>query len=129
MLLTGAIAIPRVIKRSEDARAERAQQAKWQADNQTLVAYREAQQEIAVEDAVRRATALRRRELFYSKAGLVDLDAMGGVEFETFLRLLFGQMNYSIETTKVTGDFGADLILARKDERVAVQAKRWSGKS
>jgi restriction system protein len=36
-------------------------------------------------------------------------------------------VSYNVEKTPVTGDFGADLLLKRRDEKVAIQAKCYSG--
>ncbi len=54
-------------------------------------------------------------------------DTMSGLEFELFLKSLFGKMGYKVETTVATGDFGVDLILT-KGRKVIVQAKRYKGK-
>lgn len=61
----------------------------------------------------------------HRRAGLVEVDGMPGREFEHYLGLLFERLGYRVEVTKAHGDFGADLVLRRKGERVLVQAKRW----
>ena len=61
----------------------------------------------------------------FGEARLADIDAMTGIAFEQFLAGLFRIQGYAVETTATSGDFGADLILVRGDERLAVQAKRW----
>lgn len=55
-----------------------------------------------------------------------EIDKLGGVQFEDFLEHLFTLKGYKVERTPVTGDFGADLILNRQDEKIAVQAKCYS---
>ena len=47
-------------------------------------------------------------------------------DFEDFIAQLFIANNYSVEQTKYTGDFGADLIIKRDNSRIAVQVKRYS---
>ena len=47
------------------------------------------------------------------------------LKFEKFLKSLFEGMGYLVEWTKLSGDQGADLIIAKYGERIAVQAKRY----
>ncbi|MGL4873256.1 MAG: restriction endonuclease [Clostridium sp.] len=49
-----------------------------------------------------------------------------GLEFELFLKDLFEKINYTVKTTKASGDQGADLILIRNGETIVVQAKFYS---
>jgi restriction system protein len=70
--------------------------------------------------AVRRERAAR--------SGIVGIDSMSGREFEERVGLLFEDLGYEVIRTRSTGDFGADLLLERRDERVVVQAKRYGGK-
>lgn len=53
-------------------------------------------------------------------------DDMTGEEFENFLKTIFERLGYEVETTPISGDFGADLILTKNNERIVVQAKRYS---
>jgi len=63
-----------------------------------------------------------------SKSGINDIDLMTGQEFEEYLEILFNKKGYAVETTPISGDFGADLILIKDSNRIAVQAKRYSNK-
>lgn len=54
-----------------------------------------------------------------------DIDELGGIEFESFLRRVFLADGYKVEKTPATGDSGVDLILDKDGEKVAVQAKRY----
>ena len=63
----------------------------------------------------------------YGKAKVAELDKLSGVEFEEFLAGLFRQSGYVAELTAASGDYGADLILSKEAERIAVQAKRYVG--
>lgn len=56
-----------------------------------------------------------------------DLDKLDGEAFEVYLEGLFRIQGYDAKKTPVSGDFGADLILVRDGERIAVQAKRYIG--
>jgi HJR/Mrr/RecB family endonuclease len=50
-------------------------------------------------------------------------EVLQGVPFEQFLESIFADWGYSVETTKVSGDQGVDLIIAKNGVRTAVQAK------
>jgi restriction system protein len=60
------------------------------------------------------------------RAGIDQIDQMTGQEFEQRLRLLFMALGYKVTMTRATGDFGADLLLAKDGKRTVVQAKRYS---
>lgn len=62
----------------------------------------------------------------FSKAGMAEIDRMTGIEFELYLADLFRRLGYQVKHIGGAGDQGADLLLSRAEERVAVQAKRWS---
>lgn len=61
------------------------------------------------------------------KAGIKEVDAMSGEEFEQFLGQLFKRRGYKVSYTATSGDYGADLILKDRKDIIAVQAKRYSG--
>lgn len=53
---------------------------------------------------------------------------MSGIEFEEYLKVRFESLGFHVETTKTSGDYGADLILQKKNHTIAVQSKRYQGK-
>ena len=55
-----------------------------------------------------------------------QIDSLSGTEFENYLKLLFEQMGYFVQTTKKSKDFGVDLILEKKGQKTIVQAKRYN---
>ncbi|MGG6899126.1 restriction endonuclease, partial [Rhizobium sp. BR 315] len=59
-------------------------------------------------------------------SGISDIDQMDGFQFEYYLNELFKSNGYTSQVTKSRGDYGADLILKRDGEVIAVQAKRHS---
>ncbi len=63
----------------------------------------------------------------FGAAQASELDQLSGVEFEEFLAGLFRAQGYAAELTPTTGDYGADLILSKDGQRIAVQAKRYVG--
>lgn len=67
----------------------------------------------------------RRRRL--RLAGIDEIDAMGGRQFEEKLEVLFRRRGYRVELTPYRGDYGADLVLTKNGRRTAVQAKRYRG--
>lgn len=64
------------------------------------------------------------RILHFSIKGI---DKMTGREFEDFLKLRFEHLGFTVQTTKASNDYGADLILQRKNFTIALQAKRYKG--
>jgi restriction system protein len=60
-------------------------------------------------------------------ATMEEIDKLTGVEFEGFLKKLFQSKGYRVDLTKTSGDYGADLILHYKKQKIAVQAKRYAG--
>ncbi len=60
-----------------------------------------------------------------SKAGIYEIDKMGGSEFEEKLSILFSQLGYTVQHTGKTGDYGVDLIIEKNGIKTAVQAKRY----
>ncbi len=64
----------------------------------------------------------RRRYLSFS---FNELNSLTGEEFEELLAVYFRKMGYSVRTTPVSGDFGADLIVCGHGEKIVVQAKRY----
>jgi len=72
-------------------------------------------------------------EKYKDKANLIretlaKIDRMNGYEFENYLSVVFYNLGYEVIGTPVSGDFGADLILNKDNERVIIQAKRYNGK-
>jgi restriction system protein len=61
------------------------------------------------------------------RAGIREVDAMTGDEFEARLAALYRAMGYEVCHTGRRGDFGADLVVERDGERAVVQAKRYRG--
>ncbi|MGJ7922203.1 restriction endonuclease [Neobacillus sp. LXY-4] len=62
------------------------------------------------------------------KSRINDVDSMTGTQFEYFLKLLFIRQGYKVETTKVTGDYGADLVMTKDGKKIVVQVKRYSNR-
>lgn len=60
------------------------------------------------------------------KSKIKDVDSMTGIQFEYFLKLIYTQQGYKVQTTKVTGDYGADLVMTNGDKKIVVQAKRYN---
>lgn len=62
-----------------------------------------------------------------SKAGIKEIDAMSGTDFERFLAGFFSKLGYHVEHTGHIADLGVDLILKKDGKRIALQAKRYQG--
>lgn len=76
---------------------------------------------------VRVGVYLHRRRR-YAQAGIADIDYFNGKEFEQYLEVLFKKLGYQVHRTPYQGDFGADLVLQRGNEKTVVQAKRYNRK-
>ncbi|MDR3492324.1 MAG: restriction endonuclease [Gammaproteobacteria bacterium] len=57
---------------------------------------------------------------------MYGVDAMGGYEFEDFLVVLFTTLGYDVQTTKRSGDQGADLFAEKFGKKIVIQAKNYS---
>lgn len=61
----------------------------------------------------------------FGKAGIGEVDKMDGETFENFLSSLFRKMGYLVKHVgSPAGDYGADLIIQKGGQTIAVQAKR-----
>lgn len=70
----------------------------------------------------------KKRKDILLNSGMDIVDKMTGQEFEKFLLVHFEKLGYAGELTPATNDYGADLILKKKNSKIVVQAKRWSSK-
>ena len=62
-----------------------------------------------------------------SRSGIIEIDQMGGIEFEKYLQALLSRRGYTNVTMTNGYDLGVDLV-ARKDGITwAIQAKRYKG--
>lgn len=66
-----------------------------------------------------------RKRNYYAKCSLEDIDEMTGEEFEEYLQYHFEKKGYKAQITKLSNDYGVDLILQDKKKSIAVQAKRY----
>lgn len=82
------------------------------------------------------ASSIKKREIEKYEQNLLygikkytinDAQNLSGKEFEIFLKQLFNNLGYQVENLRHTKDQGADLIISKFGERIAVQAKRYSG--
>jgi Holliday junction resolvase-like predicted endonuclease len=94
---------------------------------------RYAQQAMAQWRGVLRAVAGLARETSPEMQGLrartrlARLDHVDGVEFENVCAQVLRRKGYSVDTTRASGDYGADLILHSKERTTVVQCKRYQG--
>ena len=62
------------------------------------------------------------------QANIKDIDKMKGLDFETYLSVLFKELGYKALVTNSSHDFGADLVLKKGNHKIVVQAKRYGYK-
>lgn len=72
------------------------------------------------------AIRMRRDRVFHG-ATLHSIDTMDGTQFERFLTVLFLHLGYRVQHVGMSHDFGADLVITSRRQRVVVQAKRYAG--
>ncbi|OKL36609.1 restriction endonuclease [Domibacillus mangrovi] len=60
------------------------------------------------------------------QSSMREIDNMSGGDFEHYLSVLFEDIGYEVELTPASGDYGADLLLKKDHNYIAVQAKRYS---
>ncbi len=57
-------------------------------------------------------------------AGMREIDAMDGVEFEVYVAARLQRAGWAVSFTPVVGDYGVDLIAEKDGQYVAIQCKR-----
>ncbi len=57
------------------------------------------------------------------KLSILDIDMMSGEEFENFIAKLFTKLGYHTRVTKLTGDYGVDIVAEKGELKIAIQAK------
>lgn len=102
-------------------------QARYLAE--TLQFAKTKHQELSNQQAVLKQKKREHRQ-WQQRHGVLHVDQlkkMDGVEFENYLAKLFEDFGFEVETTPTTGDYGADLLLYKSQQKIAVQAKCYSG--
>lgn len=61
----------------------------------------------------------------YLHMSMRKVDRLSGRAFEKYLRAQFRHLGYRVTLTDLSHDYGADLILRRRGEKIVVQAKRY----
>jgi restriction system protein len=64
----------------------------------------------------------------YLNSDIRKIDGMTGVQFEEYLKVHFEKQGFKVDTTPTSNDYGADLILFKNGECIAVQVKRHKDK-
>lgn len=68
----------------------------------------------------------RNKSIKLKKSGISEIENMDGFQFEHYLAALFKHQGYKVDVTSSRGDYGADLIIKKDSNTIAVQAKRYS---
>lgn len=56
---------------------------------------------------------------------IADIDNMTGIEFEQYVGKILQSQGYKIQFTKISGDFGADIIAHKNHDKYVFQLKRY----
>lgn len=62
------------------------------------------------------------------QSNIEDIDKMNGGDFEKYTAILLKELGYSASATKLSGDFGVDVIAEKDGKEVIIQTKRYSKK-
>ncbi|MDD7114580.1 MAG: restriction endonuclease [Lachnospiraceae bacterium] len=92
--------------------------------------YDTAQGEIAVEYALACAICLilavkQMIKTHYLNLTMRKVDKLSGRAFEKYLRVQFRHLGYRVRLTESSHDYGADLVIKKRGEKIVVQAKRY----
>lgn len=61
----------------------------------------------------------------YLRMKMKKVDKLSGRAFEEYLKVQFKNLGYRVVLTEFSHDYGADLILKKRGEKIVVQAKRY----
>ena len=70
----------------------------------------------------------RQKKQKYINSGILTVDKMGGIEFESFLQAHYEALGYNVKLTKSSCDYGVDLIIKKDGQLTIIQAKRYGSK-
>jgi restriction system protein len=66
----------------------------------------------------------RSRRRLRTNAGIGEIDAMDGVEFEDYVAARMQRAGWQVSFTPAVGDYGVDLIVEKDGQYAAIQCKR-----
>ena len=65
-------------------------------------------------------------DYFIENSSIEKIDIMEGYEFENYLKYMFFYLGYKVTMVGGKGDFGADLVIEKNNQKIVVQAKRYT---
>ena len=80
---------------------------------------------VELQESDKRFQKKREQENSSLVVSISSVDDMKGIEFENYIHRLLEFMNFNVETTPKSGDYGVDLIVVKNNNRTAVQCKRY----
>ena len=89
-----------------------------------------SQGEIAVEYAIACAGCMilagkQIMKSHYLNMKMKKVDKLSGRAFEKYLRVQFRNLGYRVKLTEKSHDYGADLVVKKRGEKIVIQAKRY----
>ena len=66
-----------------------------------------------------------RDKLFNS--GIQTIDSLSPYDFEEYIASIYEKLGYSVDVTPKSGDYGLDVIASKKNEKLGIQVKKYSG--
>ena len=67
----------------------------------------------------------RMGKLHYLNLKMKKIDKLSGRAFEKYLKVQFAHLGYRVKLTEYSHDYGADLVVKKRGEKIVVQAKRY----
>ena len=83
-------------------------------------------EQLASENYLIRKEEVRKQKMI--SANISDIDKMNPYDFEEYIAILFSNLGYRTEQTKLSGDYGADVIAKKGIESICIQVKLYKGK-
>ena len=94
-----------------------------------LKGYKEAEEKRRLKrEQAEEKQRLERERMNSIEEQFIKIDKMDGYIFEKYVKNVYEKSGYSVHHTPLSGDQGADLILSRNGNKIAVQVKRYSSK-
>lgn len=70
------------------------------------------------------AKARRSQKELLLKADIIQIDKMNGKTFEEYVCVLYNKLGYETKQTRLSGDYGADIIAVKDNIKTIIQTKR-----
>jgi restriction system protein len=123
--LTPRMRAYRIVKEDWSSKEGQIEELRIEITNELIQSQEEAKK-LRIEFTTKKIQS-REMEIYQRMQTLDELRTLNPLAFEQFVGSLFKKMGYIVETTKLSGDEGVDLILRKGAKLAVVQCKRYDG--